>query len=167
MISFGLEPCVAEPLIAQMSSCSGNVWTFWLLGNWVVSWLNSGQNSQDLVLQRVFPCASFFHVLLPTLVTVWEGVVAGRHTPTPTHPPHTHPHTHPPTHPPPPHTHPPTHPPPHTPTPHTPTPPHTHPLWFIVVYVSTQCFHACWHVYLIHISHAHSAWLKTSSNSAA
>ena len=40
-------------------------------------------------------------------------------------------------------------------------------LWFILFYVSTQCFHACWHVYLIHISHAHSAWLKTSSNSAA
>ena len=37
------------------------------------------------------------------------------------------------------------------------------PLWFILFYVSTQCFHACWHVYLIHISHAHSAWLKTSS----
>ena len=36
-------------------------------------------------------------------------------------------------------------------------------LWFILFYVSTQCFHACWHVYLIHISHAHSAWLKTSS----
>ena len=120
MISFGLEPCVAEPLIAQMSSCSGNVWTFWLLlaaGNWAVSWLNSGQNSQDLVLQRVFPCAS----ARPTLVTLWEGVVAGRHTP-----PHTHPHTPTPTHPPPhtpththPHTHPHTHTPPHTPT-------HTH-----------------------------------------
>ena len=31
-------------------------------------------------------------------------------------------------------------------------------------YVSSQCIHACWHVYLIHIFHAHSAWLKTSSN---
>ena len=33
-------------------------------------------------------------------------------------------------------------------------------------YVSTQCFHACWHVshdHIIHIFHAHSAWLKTSS----
>ena len=32
-------------------------------------------------------------------------------------------------------------------------------------YVSTQCFHACWHVshdHIIHIFHAHSAWLKTS-----
>ena len=35
-------------------------------------------------------------------------------------------------------------------------------LWFIFVYVSTQCCHACWHVYIIHIFHAHSAWLKTS-----
>ena len=39
------------------------------------------------------------------------------------------------------------------------------PLWFIFVYVSTQCFHACWHVYVIHIFHAHSAWLKTSNSS--
>ena len=29
--------------------------------------------------------------------------------------------------------------------------------------MSTQCFHACWHVHLIHIFHAQSAWLKTSS----
>ena len=28
--------------------------------------------------------------------------------------------------------------------------------------VSTQCFHACWHDHIIHIFHAHSAWLKTS-----
>ena len=40
------------------------------------------------------------------------------------------------------------------------------PLWFILFYVSWQCIHACWHVLLIHIFHAHSAWLKTSSNSA-
>ena len=48
----------------------------------------------------------------------------------------------------------------HEPGPRTPTPPL--PLWFILIYVSTQCFHACWHVHLIHIFHAHSAWLKTS-----
>ena len=35
-------------------------------------------------------------------------------------------------------------------------------LLLILFYVSTQCFHACWHVHLIHIFHAHSAWLKTS-----
>jgi len=29
--------------------------------------------------------------------------------------------------------------------------------------VSTQYFHACWHVHLIHIFHAHLAWLKISS----
>ena len=46
--------------------------------------------------------------------------------------------------------------------PHPPTPTHPHPLWFILFYVSTQCCHACWHVHLIHIFHAHSAWLKTS-----
>ena len=47
--------------------------------------------------------------------------------------------------------------------PHSPIP---SPLLFILFYVSTQCFHACWHVHLNHIFHAHSAWLKTSSNSA-
>ena len=31
------------------------------------------------------------------------------------------------------------------------------------LFTSTQCCHACWHVHLIHIFHAHSAWLKTSS----
>ena len=36
-------------------------------------------------------------------------------------------------------------------------------LLLILFYVSTQCFHACWHVHLIHIFHAHSAWLKISS----
>ena len=64
-------------------------------------------------------------IMLPTLVSVWAGVVAGRHTPphTPTHPP---PHTHPPppTHP---HTHTPTPLPPPHPTPHTHPPTHTHP----------------------------------------
>ena len=36
-------------------------------------------------------------------------------------------------------------------------------------HVSTQCTYACWHVshdHIIHLYHAHSAWLKTSSNSA-
>ena len=37
------------------------------------------------------------------------------------------------------------------------------PLLLILFYVSTQCFHACWHVHLIHIFHAHLAWLKISS----
>ena len=31
-----------------------------------------------------------------------------------------------------------------------PTPPHPHPLLLILFYVSAQCFHACWHVHLIH-----------------
>ena len=36
-------------------------------------------------------------------------------------------------------------------------------LLLILFYVSTQCFHACWHVHLIHLFHAHSAWIKISS----
>ena len=36
------------------------------------------------------------------------------------------------------------------------------PLLFIFVYVSTQCFHACWHVHWIHF-HCATPWLKTTA----